>query len=187
MTGLVFKIRRNWKASIYGHILHGLNTCLLWIVLTTLYQESIRKMASNGTSWTEIDQAVLTSLHSLVRQHDEAEYSSCSTTEALHSYNKDTQHVTDIAFSLLTFSSSSNSSHTTTRKITHHAQISTVLTDLTVQQTGSAGFVWIDLVDLSSLPILARHYDIHDACLRGTKINHHSTLSHTFSHTDYAL
>ena len=120
-------------------------------------------MASNGTSWSEIDQAVLTSLHSLVRQHDEAEYSSCSTTEAFHIYNKDTQHVTDTAFSLLTFSSSSNSSHTTARKVTH-AQISSVLTDL----TSSEGFVWIDLVDLSSLPILARHYDIHDACLRGT-------------------
>ena len=141
-------------------------------------------MASNGTSWTEIDQAVLTSLHSLVRQHDEAQYSSCSRTEALYSYNKDTQHVTATAFSLLTFPSpsSSNSSHTTARKIIH-AQISTVLTDLTVQQTGSEGFVWIDLVDLSSLPILARHYNIHDACLRGTKTNHHRTLSHTYTLT----
>ena len=110
-------------------------------------------------SWTETDQAVLSSLH--------AEYSCCSRNEDLNTYNKDAQqHVTGTAFFLMTFRSSLNS-HTEARQVAH-SQISTTLSDLTAQTTGYVGFVWIDLVDLSSLPTLAHHYDIHEACVRGT-------------------
>ena len=133
-------------------------------------------MASTGSPWSEVDQTVLMTLHRLVRLHDEAEYSSSSrtrTTDAVHAYNlDDDQYAFRTAFSLLTFPSSSNShsavapiSSCQPRQVTH-AQIDSVLTDLC--KLTDAGFVWIDLVDLSSLPILARHFDIHDACLRGT-------------------
>ena len=136
-------------------------------------------MASTGSPWSEVDQTVLMTLHRLVRLHDEAEYSSSSrtrTTDAVHAYNlNDDQYDFRTAFSLLTFPSSSNShsavapiSSCQPRQVTH-AQIDSVLTDLC--KLTDAGFVWIDLVDLSSLPILARHFDIHDACLRGTYLS----------------
>ena len=147
-------------------------------------------MTSFGTSWSEADQAVLTTLHRLVRQHDEAAYSSsCSRTEAAHAYNSEDQQGCQTAFTLLTFPSSSNgpttevpSSSCQRRQVTH-AQIDTVLSDL--RNLTDSGFVWIDLVDLSSLPILARHYDIHDACLRG-RDNTARTCS-TLSLLDMAL
>ena len=132
---------------------------------------------SAGTRWSDADQEVLMSLHRVVRQHDEAEFSTCSSwSDAVHAYNIQNQQAGEVAFSLMYFPSSSNSRPTEATppissscqpRLVTHAQITTVLTDLCHHPADSGGFVWIDLIDLSSLPSLACHYDIHDACLRG--------------------